>query len=42
MMSDIIAGNQTWRGPEGLHFSEEEIAVPGISACLIVRIVRWT
>jgi hypothetical protein len=42
MMSDIVADDQTWRSPNGLHYSEQEIAVPGIACSILVRIVRWT
>jgi hypothetical protein len=42
MMSGIITEDRSWRSPYGLHYSEEEIAVPGIAYSILVRIVRWT
>jgi hypothetical protein len=42
MMIGIIEMDQTWRSPDGLHYSEEEIAVPGTSSCMLIRIVRWS
>ena len=42
MMNDIITEDQTRWGAYGLHFSEQEIAVPGIAYSILVRIVRWT
>jgi hypothetical protein len=42
MTSDIITGDQTWRSPDRLHYSEELIAVPGIVFSILVRIGRWS